>query len=65
MQDEICTRNVAERRRFLADEWSAALAAHLSLRPALGSVDADRVLRQLVELDDPMGRRTTPQGALY
>jgi hypothetical protein len=62
--DELGTKNAAEQHRWLADEWSAALAAHLSLRPALGNIEADRVLRQLVELDDPMGRRTTPRGAL-
>lgn len=50
-------------RRILGDERAAALAAHLSLRPASGHLEADPVLRQLVELDDPRGRRTTPQGA--
>ncbi|MQA88069.1 MAG: hypothetical protein GEV03_26490 [Streptosporangiales bacterium] len=62
--DELRAKNPVQQRRWLAEEWSSALAAHLSLRPAMGSVDADRVLRQLVELDDPMGRRTTLQGEL-
>jgi hypothetical protein len=26
-------------------------------------LEADPILRQLVELDDPQGRRTTPEGA--
>ncbi|MGH3939855.1 MAG: hypothetical protein ACRDTG_14745 [Pseudonocardiaceae bacterium] len=61
--DELRTRTRTEQRQWSADEWAAALDAHLTLRPA-GTVKADRVLRQLVELDDPFGRRTTPQGAL-
>jgi hypothetical protein len=62
--DELRVKTSAEQRRWLADEWATALAAHLTLRPAAGTIEADRVLRQLVELDDPFGRRTTPQGAL-
>lgn len=62
--DELRVRTSAEQRRWLADEWATALAAHLTLRPAAGSIEADHVLRQLVELDDPFGRRTTRQGAL-
>ena len=51
------------RRAALAEERANALAAHLSLRPARVKVEADPLLRQLVELDNPQGRRTTPQGA--
>jgi len=62
--DELRVRTRADQQLWLADERSSALAAHLTLRPATGAIDADRVLRQLVELDDPQGRRTTPRGAL-
>lgn len=51
------------RRVALAEERANALAAHLTLRPATVKVGADPLLRQLVELDDPQGRQTTPQGA--
>ncbi len=55
--------DLGARRLMLAAERADALVAHLRLRPAAGYVEADSVLRQLVELDDPNGRRTTPQGA--
>ncbi|MCA1672122.1 MAG: hypothetical protein LC799_07950 [Actinobacteria bacterium] len=58
--DELRARTGTEQR-----EWVSALSAHQVLRPAVGTMDADRVLRQLVELDDPLGRRTTPKGALH
>jgi len=58
-------RDLRARRQMLAAERLEALAAHLQLRPASGYVEADPVLRQLVELDDPRGRHTTPQGALH
>jgi hypothetical protein len=56
--------NLTARRLMMTAERADALAAHLQLRPAVGHVEADSVLRQLVELDDPYGRRTTSQGAL-
>ncbi len=62
--DELRARTRIDQQRWSAEEWSEALAAHVTLRPATGAIDADRVLRQLVELDDPLGRRTTPKGAL-
>ncbi|HEU0089829.1 MAG TPA: hypothetical protein VFQ77_19640 [Pseudonocardiaceae bacterium] len=62
--DELRARARTEQRRWSAGEWASALAAHLTLRPAAGTLEADIVLRQLVELDDPLGRRTTSQGAL-
>jgi hypothetical protein len=62
---EICDLDPVTRRLVLAEERADALAAHLNLRPATVRVEADPVLRQLVELDDPQGRRTTPQGAWH
>ena len=53
----------AGRRAALARERADALAAHLTLRPAAVTVEADPLLRRLAELDDPQGRQTTPQGA--
>jgi hypothetical protein len=60
---ELRCLDLVRRRRLLVAERAAALAAHLILRPAVVTVEADPVLRQLVELDDSQGRRTTPQGA--
>jgi hypothetical protein len=57
-------KDLEARRQMLVAERAKALAAHLQLRPASGYLEADPVLRQLVELDDPRGRRTTPYGAL-
>jgi hypothetical protein len=51
-----------ERRRWLVGERLDAFMRHASLRPAQSEVEADPLLRQLVELDDPMQRRTTPAG---
>jgi len=64
LYDELGPRSLTGRWAWSSDEWATALAAHVSLRPAHGTVEADPVLRQLVELDDPQGRRTTPQGVL-
>jgi len=63
--NELRVQTPPEQRRWSADEWLTALTAHLTLRPGVGTVGADLLLRQLVELDDPLGRRTTLQGALY
>jgi hypothetical protein len=63
--EELRARTPAEQRQWSAQEWAAALAAHVALRPAHGIIEADRLLRRLVELDDPKGRRTTPQGARH
>lgn len=63
VHSEICDLDPVTRRLVLAEERADALAAHLNLRPATVRFEADPVLRQLVELDDPQGRRTTPQGA--
>lgn len=63
--EELRLRTRPEQRRWSADEWLTALTAHLTLRPGAGTVEADLLLRQLVELDDPLGRRTTLQGVLY
>lgn len=62
--DELRARTRADQRRWSANEWATALAAHLMLRPAADTIEADFVLRQLVELDDPFGRRATRQGVL-
>lgn len=63
IHSELCTLDLADRRDTLATEWTEALTAHLSLRRANFRFEADPVLRQLVELNDPWGRRTTPEGA--
>jgi hypothetical protein len=63
VHSELCSFDPLSRRLILAEERANALAAHLALRPASATVEADPILRQLVELDDPQGRRTTPQGA--
>ena len=64
VHSELSNVDPVSRHLMLVEERSDALAAHLTLRPAHVKVEADPVLRQLVELDDPHGRRTTPQGAL-
>jgi len=63
VHSEIRALDRDDRRRVLTRERANALAAHLSLRPATVRLEADPILRQLVELDDPQGRRTTPEGA--
>lgn len=62
VHSDLCNLDPADRHLMLARERVDALAAHLALRPARVRIEADPVLRQLVELDDPHGRRTTPQG---
>lgn len=63
VHSRVCDLDPVGRRLVLGEERADALAAHLNLRPATFRVEADPVLRELVELDDPQGRRTTPQGA--
>ncbi|MFD9891556.1 hypothetical protein ACFWY9_19645 [Amycolatopsis sp. NPDC059027] len=52
-----------ERAGWLAEQRLGGFEAHAMLRPAGVRMEADLVLRQLVELDDPGRRRTTPDGA--
>jgi hypothetical protein len=63
VHSELRVIDPVSRRAVLAGERADALAAHLSLRPATFKLEADLVLRQLAELDDSQGRRTTPEGA--
>jgi hypothetical protein len=63
VHSELRVIDLAARRSVLAGERADALVAHLSLRPATMRLEADPVLRQLAELDDSLGRRTTPEGA--
>lgn len=49
-------------RAWLAEERLDAFTRHANLRPVRTAVEADPLLRQLVELDDPRQRRTTPAG---
>lgn len=51
-----------ERATWLAGQRIAGFEAHAELRHARVTVEADRLLRQLVELDDPQRRLTTPSG---
>lgn len=60
---EINRRHPTAARAWLDTQRRRAFAAHVTLRPASGSVNADRLLRSLCELDDPQQRRTTPTGA--
>ena len=63
--DEVCRADAishqAARLHWLR---ASSLSNHLVLRPAAGRVESSKPLRWLVEMDDPMGRRTTPQGQL-
>lgn len=59
---ELCALHESERSLELAAELRDAFTRHLALRPAAG-MSADELLRQLVELDDPMQRRTAPDGS--
>jgi hypothetical protein len=63
--DDVCRANTTLRRSARLD-WLrvTALSNHLALRPAAGEVEANKPLRWLVEMDDPMGRRSTARGQL-
>lgn len=61
--DALTAREPATQRPWLGRRRCNALAAHLQMNPIAATVDADRTLRALCELDDPQGRLTTPQGA--
>lgn len=59
---EMSAQPQSARTAWLASQRQAGFEAHADLRPRQITVEADRLLRQLVELDDPQGRRTTPAG---
>jgi hypothetical protein len=63
--DEVCRASTMSRQAARL-HWLRArsLSNHVVLRPAAGRVESSKPLRWLVEMDDPMGRRTTPQGQL-
>lgn len=60
---DLTEQQPANQRVWLDRRRCNALTAHLRLKAAAGTVDADRTLRALCELDDPQGRSTTKQGA--
>jgi len=60
---QITRRHPAARRDWLNTERRRAFAAHLELRPIRATMNADKLLRALCELDDPQQRRTTPTGS--
>ena len=60
---EMCARDGGSRRSWLAADRLRGLEAHIDLPAARSSVEADKLLRALCELDDPEGRRTTATGA--
>jgi hypothetical protein len=60
---EMFGRDGDGRRSWLAADRLRGLEAHVDLPAARSSVQADKLLRALCELDDPEGRRTTATGA--
>lgn len=52
-----------QRMSWLRHERHEAFVRHTMLNPLAASVDADRTLRSLVEIDDPLGRRALPTGS--
>lgn len=59
---ELLAQPQVDRRSWLNNERVAAFEAHAKLVPLGGRIQADLMLRRLIELDDPAGRATAPGG---
>lgn len=60
---ELMAQPVGQRQSWLHEERVGAFEAHAQLISPAAKVQADLMLRRLLEVDDPAGRRTTPNGA--
>lgn len=59
---ELFAQPQIDRPSWLNDERVAAFEAHAQLVSVAGPIQADLMLRRLIELDDPAGRSTAPGG---
>lgn len=62
-QQQMCSQPVGDRPAWLDEQRRQALDRHAALSRGGGLVQADSLLRNLCELDDPRGRSTVPSDA--